>query len=68
MLKPWALGRAATIKSKKMGMMPRRGAIQWCRLRRDLPSAARGRFGERDTFHRYCLPKHTYLNERQRLT
>ena len=53
MLKPWALGRAAMIKSKKMGMMPRRGAIQvtiqWCRLRRDLPSAARGRFGERDT-------------------
>jgi hypothetical protein len=26
------------IKTKKMGMMPRLGAIQWCRLRRDLPS------------------------------
>ena len=30
------------IKIKKMGMMlgmmPRLGAIQWCRLRRDLPS------------------------------
>jgi hypothetical protein len=25
-------------KNKKMGMMPRLGAIQWCRLRRDLPS------------------------------
>jgi hypothetical protein len=30
--------RAAMIKIKKMGMMPRLGAIQWCRLRRDLPS------------------------------
>ena len=29
---------AAMIKIKKMGMMPRLGAIQWCRLRRDLPS------------------------------
>ena len=35
MLKPWG---AAMIKSKTMGMMPRRGAIQWCRLRRVLPS------------------------------
>jgi hypothetical protein len=35
MLKPRC---AAMIKSKKMGMMPRLGAIQWCRLRRDLPS------------------------------
>jgi len=35
MLKPWG---AAMIKIKKMGMMPRLGAIQWCRLRRDLPS------------------------------
>jgi hypothetical protein len=26
------------IKIKKVGMMPRLGAIQWCRLRRDLPS------------------------------
>ncbi len=28
------------IKSKEMGMMPRLGAIQWCRLRRDLPSGS----------------------------
>ena len=34
-LKPWG---AAMIKNKTMGMMPRLGAIQWCRLRRDLPS------------------------------
>jgi len=31
MLKPRG---AAKIKNKKMGMMPRLGAIQWCRLRR----------------------------------
>jgi len=36
MLKPWG---GAMIKSKEMGnMMLRLGAIQWCRLRRDLPS------------------------------
>jgi hypothetical protein len=35
LLKPWG---AAMIKKKTMGMMPRFGAIQWCRLRRDLPS------------------------------
>jgi hypothetical protein len=35
MLKPRC---AAMIKIKKMGMTPRLGAIQWCRLRRDLPS------------------------------
>jgi hypothetical protein len=35
MLKPRG---AAMIKMKKMGMMPRLRAIQWCRLRRDLPS------------------------------
>ena len=29
---------AAKIKIKEMGMMPRLGAIHWCRLRRDLPS------------------------------
>ena len=34
-LMPWG---AAMIKNKTMGMMPRLGAIQWCRLRRDLPS------------------------------
>ena len=34
-MKPWG---AAMIKSKTMGLMPRLGAIQWCRLRRDLPS------------------------------
>ena len=33
-LKPWG---AAMIKIKTMGMMPRLRAIQWCRLRRDLP-------------------------------
>jgi hypothetical protein len=33
-----ALLGAAMIKKKTMGMMPRLGAIQWCRLRRDLPS------------------------------
>ena len=40
LLKPWgaARARAAMIKKKKMGMMPRLRAIQWCRLRRDLPS------------------------------
>ena len=37
-LKPWG---AAKIKNKTMGMMPRLGAIQWCRLRRDLPSRSR---------------------------
>ena len=35
MLKPRG---AAMIKNKTMGMMPRLGAIQRCRLRRDLPS------------------------------
>ena len=35
MLKPRG---AAMIEKKKMGMMPRLRAIQWCRLRRDLPS------------------------------
>ena len=34
-MKPWG---AAMIKIKTMGLMPRLGAIQWCRLRRDLPS------------------------------
>jgi hypothetical protein len=33
-MKPRGAGR----KIKTMGMMPRLGAIQWCRLRRDLPS------------------------------
>ena len=34
-MKSWG---AAMIKIKKMGMMPRLGAIQPCQLRRDLPS------------------------------
>ena len=69
MLKPWALGRAATIKSKKMGMMPRRGAIQWPRSSgagcAEICPRPLGVASESVTL---CLPKHTYLNERQRLT
>ena len=38
MLKPRG---AAMIKNKKMGMMPRLGAIQWRRLRQNLPSRSR---------------------------
>ena len=36
-LKPWGAAMIK-IKNKTMGLMPRLGAIQWCRLRRDLPS------------------------------
>ena len=61
MLKPWALGRGARGARARRDDQeqedgddaPTRGypvaQVQWCRLRRDLPSAARGRFGERDT-------------------